>query len=124
MSLKQIIQLKYRYLPMRKLLSVLVLIFLCGFLLLNTGCRKNNLTTNGHLEFSLDTLVFDTVFTTVGSTTEQFKIYNRNAKTIIIDEVELMGGSNSPFRINVDGISAGSHQNIQLEGNDSLFIFC
>lgn len=123
MSLKQIFQLKYRYLPMRKLLSVLVLIFLCGFLLLNTGCRKNNLTTNGHLEFSLDTLVFDTVFTTVGSTTEQFKIYNRNPKTIIIDEVELMGGSNSPFRINVDGISASSHQNIQLEGNDSLFIF-
>ena len=123
MSLKQIIQLKYRYLPMRKLLSVLVLIFLCGFLLLNTGCRKNNLTTNGHLEFSLDTLVFDTVFTTVGSTTEQFKIYNRNTKTIIIDEVELMGGSNSPFRINVDGISASSHQNIQLEGNDSLFVF-
>ena len=34
-----------------------------------------------------------------------------------------MGGSNSPFRINVDGISASSHQNIQLEGNDSLFIF-
>ena len=119
MSLKQIFQLKYRYLPMRKLLSVLVLIFLCGFLLLNTGCRKNKLTTNGHLEFSIDTLVFDTVFTTVGSTTEQFKIYNRNTRPINIDEVELMGGSNSPFRINLDGISATTHENIQLEGKCS-----
>lgn len=123
MSLKQIFQLKYRYLPMRKQLSLLVLIFLSGVLIFSSGCKKNSLTTNGHLEFSLDTLVFDTVFTTVGSTTEQFKIYNRNTRPIILDEVELMGGSNSPFRINLDGISATVHENIQLEGNDSLFMF-
>ena len=123
MSFTQIFRLKYRYLLMR---IRVCLIAICAFsitLLLNTGCKKNQLTTNGHLEFSLDTLVFDTVFTTIGSTTGQFKLYNRNSKTILIDEVELMGGSSSPFRINLDGISGTSHEDLSLEANDSLFMF-
>ena len=61
------------------------------------GFSKENLT------FSVDTIVFDTVFTTVGSTTKQFKIYNPSSKSIQIDEIELMGGDQSPFRLNVDG---------------------
>ena len=33
---------------------------------------------NARLEFSLDTLTFDTVFTAIGSTTRSFKVYNPN----------------------------------------------
>jgi hypothetical protein len=69
------------------------------------------------LSFSLDTLVFDTVFTTIGSTTQQFKIYNNENKTLNIEEIELMGGANSFFRMNVDGIS----QNII---KDIIFTLC
>ena len=123
MSLKQIFQRKYRYLPMRKQVSLFLIIFFIGTLMFSSGCKKNNFTSTGHLEFSLDTLVFDTVFTTIGSTTEQFKIYNNNSKTIIIDEVQLMGGTSSPFRINLDGVSDITHVNIELESNDSLFMF-
>lgn len=123
MTSKQIFQLKYRYLFMRITVSLLLGSICIITLLFSSACNKNKLTTNGHLEFSLDTLVFDTVFTTIGSTTEQFKIYNSNSKPILIDEVQLAGGINSPFRINLDGISGTSHQNIQLEANDSLFMF-
>lgn len=123
MTFKQIIQLKYRYLPMRIQVTCVTLLICLGMLLLHGGCKKNHFTTTGHLEFSLDTLVFDTVFTTIGSTTEQFKIYNRNSRTISVDEVELMGGENSPFRINLDGISGTYHQNVLIEGNDSLYLF-
>ena len=48
--------------------------FFIGILCSVVVVKKNNFTSTGHLEFSLDTLVFDTVFTTIGSTTEQFKI--------------------------------------------------
>ena len=87
------------------------------------SCKKDKDFTKDHLDFSTDTLLFDTVFTTVGSTTERFKIYNRNIGTIRIDEIELMGGASSPFRINFDGVPGIYHQNIEVPGNDSLFGF-
>lgn len=87
------------------------------------SCKKNNLLSKKNLEFSVDTLVFDTVFTTVGSTTKQFKIYNKESKTVQIDQIELMGGANSPFRMNVDGNMGTSLSNLRIEGKDSLFVF-
>ena len=87
------------------------------------SCKKNNLLSKKNLEFSVDTLVFDTVFTTVGSTTKQLKIYNKESKTVQIDQIELMGGANSPFRMNVDGNMGTSLYNIRIEGKDSLFVF-
>lgn len=87
------------------------------------SCKKNNLLSKKNLEFSVDTLVFDTVFTTIGSTTKQFKIYNKESKTVQIDQIELMGGQNSPFRMNVDGNMGTSLSNIRIESKDSLFVF-
>ena len=34
-----------------------------------------------------------------------------------------MGGTNSPFRINLDGVSDITMKDIELESNDSLFMF-
>ena len=65
-----------------------------------TSCKKDISFTNDHLDFSADTVLFDTVFTTVGSTTKRLKIYNRNNQPIIIDQIQLMGGENSPSIIN------------------------
>ena len=88
-----------------------------------SSCRKPVLLSKGNLSFSKDTVVFDTVFTTIGSTTQQFKIYNNENRTVNIEEIELVGGSSSPFRINVDGLSGIKFNDIQLEGKDSLFAF-
>ena len=101
-------------------LSVLIIIALYFS---TTGCSKKNFYSKNNLTFSVDTLVFDTVFTTIGSTTKSFKIYNPESKTVQIDEVELMGGENSPFRINLDGLIGDNFSNIRIEGNDSLFVF-
>ncbi len=94
---------------------------LCVLLL--SSCKKPIILSKSNLEFSADTVVFDTVFTTFGSTTKQFKIYNPDNRTVEIDEIELMGGENSPFRINVDGLKGTFLSDIQLEGKDSLFVF-
>jgi len=92
-------------------------------LILFTNCNKKNFFSTKNLSFSVDTLVFDTVFTTVGSTTKQFKIYNKENRTINIEEIELVGGESSPFRMNVDGLKGTKLTNIELEGKDSLFVF-
>ena len=104
-----------------KILPLYLLAF--ALLLIGSGCKKIAGFSKKNLSFSVDTVIFDTVFTTIGSTTKQFKIYNNENKTVNIESVELMGGENSPFRINLDGSSGKTFSNIQLEGNDSLFMF-
>ena len=77
------------------------------------------------LNFSTDTLRFDTVFTTVGSATKRFMIYNHNKQSLCIANIALEGGATSPFRLNVDGYRNpnNSFKNIEIPANDSLFVF-
>jgi hypothetical protein len=108
------------------MMNIKRLLVICFGLLLfytNLSCRKEKFNSTGNLSFSVDTLIFDTVFTTIGSTTKQFKLYNKDKKGLKIEEIQLMGGTNSPFRINVDGLKGVLHQNIEIEGKDSLFVF-
>lgn len=100
---------------------VLLLVILAG--LSTTSCKKKNQFGDGNLDFSTDTLVFDTVFTTIGSTTLSFKIYNNQNKALKIEEIQLMGGSSSPFKINFDGIQGPLITDQEIAKNDSLFCF-
>ena len=102
---------------------IVLLLPLIGIISLNTSCKKTINFSKGNLEFSKDTVVFDTVFTTIGSTTQQLKIYNKESRTVLIDEVELMGGSSSPFRVNLDGLQGTRFSEIEIESKDSLFMF-
>ena len=74
------------------------------------------------LEFSLDTLRFDTVFTERGSATRILKVYNTHNKSIRISNISL-ASPNSSFRINVDGLPTASIDDIDIAANDSLYIF-
>ncbi len=89
------------------------------------SCKKDRLITDSSakLEFSLDTVVFDTVFTTIGSTTHQLRVYNRNNQTIRISSIRIAGGSGSQFRLNVDGMPGSYFTEIEIAGKDSLYIF-
>jgi len=93
--------------------------------LLFSTCKKEQILSDSSakLEFSEDTILFDTIFTTVGSTTAWFKIYNRHDQPLIISSIDLEGGTQSPFRINVDGSSGITFQEIEIPAKDSLFIF-
>lgn len=88
-----------------------------------SSCKKPLFLSKGNLTFSVDTVVFDTVFTSIGSTTQQFKLYNNENRSVNIEQIELMGGENSFYRINVDGVSGTHFGDLSVEGGDSLFIF-
>ncbi len=47
-------------------------------------CRKDNFTddSSATLEFSVDTVLFDTVFNTIGSTTAMLTVYNPNNRAV------------------------------------------
>lgn len=108
---------------MKYAVPLISLLILATWSLSITSCKKKQSNSDGNLEFSRDTLVFDTVFTTIGSTTGQFKIYNRDKKKLTIEAIELMGGSSSPFKMNFDGLQGTLFNNIEIEGEDSLFCF-
>ena len=100
------------------------LLFLSIALLLSF-CQKEKFTTDpaDKLEFSTDTLRFDTVFTQVGSATRFFKIYNRHKESIQIGKIYLENGANSRFNLNIDGISGDAQENLEIAPNDSMYVF-
>jgi len=81
------------------------------------------------LEFSKDTVYLDTVFTNIGSSTYNLKVYNNSNDNVIIPEIKLANGQSSYYRLNVDGIynqndeNGKRFENIELLANDSLYIF-
>jgi hypothetical protein len=107
---------------MQKIAPILVLITI---ILFTFSCRKDSVDTDSSvtLNFSADTVLFDTVFATFGSTTKRLKIYNPTNKTVNISSISVGNGANSQFRINVDGVSGNIHNNVLIDGKDSLFIF-
>lgn len=89
------------------------------------GCRKDPLDTDSdaQLLFSRDTIVFDTVFTSVGSATRHFLVHNTSSKAVKISSIRLAGGSSSPYHLNVDGQPVVSTGDILLRGGDSMYVF-
>ena len=74
----------------------------CLFLLVAlsvAACHHDPDDMGGRLSFSSSRVTFDTVFTTVGSVTKYFMVYNKTATDITAD-IFLAGGLASNFSIN------------------------
>lgn len=77
---------------------------------------------NMQISFSHDTVLFDTVFTTMGSSTKLVMVYNPNRQAVQIEQVSMQEGKH--FRINLDGENNIEElRDITLRGKDSLFLF-
>jgi hypothetical protein len=89
------------------------------------SCKKESFITSADasLYTSADTLFFDTVFTSAGSVTQSFKIFNNNNQKLRLSQVKLSGGASSPFKINIDGTSSALVNDIEIDANDSLYVF-
>lgn len=112
----------FTFVPMKLRLFVFLSIV---FVALSSSCRKDLLIedSSARLEFSDDTVIFDTVFTTIGSVTKYLKVYNRHNRSIKISSIRIASGNLSSFRMNVDGVPATNATEIILRSKDSLFIF-
>lgn len=95
------------------------------FLTLWSSCRKDFEFTpsTGNLEFSRDTVYLDTVFTNIGSSTYNLKVYNTSDDDIVIPSLKLGLGESSNYRLSVDGMTGKVFENVQIQSKDSMFIF-
>jgi hypothetical protein len=80
-------------------------------------------STNAQLQFSVDTITFDTIFTTIGSTTQRFTVRNPYNEDVLISRVRLVGGDISNFRLNVNGIVGNEVYELEVPAKDSIYIF-
>ncbi len=94
-------------------------------LVLWSSCRNDfeTVASTGNLEFSKDTVYLDTIFSNIGSSTYNLKVYNRSDEDINIPTVRLSQGEASNYRLNVDGVPGKVFENVQILAKDSIFVF-
>ena len=107
---------------MRKILVITLL----SIITIAVSCRKNRVFSDSpskNISLSADTITFDTVFTSIGSSTRILMIYNNNSDNLKINSIRLGSGSSSPFSINIDGQSGTVFNNKEIYAKDSLYVF-
>ncbi len=106
--------------------KILFFLFSAALLVGFSSCDPDeDFITDGSakLEFSLDTLRFDTVFTELGSATRSFKVYNRNSRPIRVSRIFFLNSSKIKFRMNADGYPGNDIENVEIGANDSIYVF-
>ena len=114
---------------MKRLLTFLI----CFSVLIFWSSCRNDFEfspSTGNLEFARDTVYLDTVFTNIGSSTYNLKVYNRSDEDIVIPTIQLENGVGSYYRMNIDGTTGLADdqegkffEDVELLANDSLYIF-
>lgn len=96
-----------------------------SILLLLFSCRKDSFITSpdARITISADTLKYDTLFVTAGSTYRTLKIINENDQKLRLSSLKLMGGATSAYKMNVDGMPGSQFSNLEINANDSIYVF-
>ena len=104
----------------------IICVILFSVLVIFCSCKRadEKITTshNARLEFSADTILFDTIFSTTGSTTQAFFVFNRNKNAVKISNIRLGGMSASNYTIIINGDQAYSKSDVEINGKDSILV--
>lgn len=91
-----------------------------------SACNNNfedySTQPSDRLSFSIDTVAFDTILSTINTPYKVLMIYNRHSKPLLISAVSLENGKNG-FKINVDGKAGTDFHDVEIRANDSLYVF-
>ncbi len=105
--------------------KVLVFILL-SVIIASISCRRKlefSDNPSKNIDLSTDTISFDTVFTSIGSSTRVLMIYNNNSDNLKINSIRLEKGNHSPYSVNVDGQAGYNFSDMEIYGKDSLYVF-
>ncbi len=114
---------------MKSKFQLLILLALTAIAL--QSCRKNDTFTQAgvSLNFSTDTVFFDTIFSKLGSNpgsprsvTLQVRVSNPN-KNAVKTNINLAGNFYGLFKLNVDGKPGTNFKEVEIRGEDSIYIF-
>lgn len=102
----------------------LFLIFAAIFGLTVTSCISDDFTESpsATLAFSTDTVSFGAIFTDLNTPTARLRVFNPNNKGVRISSIRFRD-PDTPFRLNVDGVSGNTFSDVEIRANDSIFVF-
>ena len=85
------------------------------------GCepKEDLVQTTGRLEFNQDTVLFDTVFTTIRTVTKRLWVYNRNSGAVKTD-ISLGGTAGTTYSLIINGDAGSAQSGVLIRGNDSV----
>ena len=101
------------------------LLYICTLFFAFNACRPEEEIISEQqvrLRFEKDTVSFDTLFTSEQSITQRIKVYNPARTAVVLDQVALQNGSNSPFTLYVNGRPGKAFGEQLLLGGDSLLL--
>ncbi|MEM9984281.1 MAG: hypothetical protein AAF804_04235, partial [Bacteroidota bacterium] len=97
------------------------LALLLGFF--TESCRRPvNPIAMGPLEFSADTVKFDSIFVNFLTPSERLIVRNPESQAVLVERVWLAEGSESEFSLLVDGIVADTVEDLVIAGGDSMLV--
>lgn len=97
----------------------------CGLFASCMGDDDYIVSPTARLAFSADTVDLDTIISGQVTNTYTFQVFNHNEDAIRISQVYLEKGSDSLFRVNVDGtyLEGGSAMGFEIDGKDFIRVF-
>ena len=91
-----------------------------------TGCIPDSERVDpnyrGGLAFSADTVRFDTLFSSVGSTSKRLMVFNRSPAALNISRIALGMGTGSSYTLTVNGFKGVESRDVLVLGGDSLLM--
>jgi len=106
----------------KNVLYLFIILLSTNFFACKDDFENYSVNAQDHLSFSIDTLSFDTILTTVNSPALAFRVYNKNAKPLLISSIQLASGATGDFKINVDGMAGSVFENVEILAKDSLLV--
>ncbi|MDE6299481.1 MAG: hypothetical protein K2M10_07545 [Muribaculaceae bacterium] len=105
-------------------MKFILLTLALAFGLIVTSCISDDFTDSpdATLSFTPATVDFGTVFTDAGSPTARLVVANHNKKGVNISSIRFLN-PDTPFSLNVDGVSGSEFRDVEIRGNDSIYIF-
>lgn len=88
------------------------------------SCKDDEITTDPQykLDYSVDTVSFDTILGGMLSPYQTLKVFNRSGEKIKISSINY-ASSNDYFMVNINGRNSHNVSNIEIADGDSMFIF-
>lgn len=108
---------------MLKYLCQILMVVLVFAVTISCEDEKYLSSPDAQLRFSADTIMFDTIFSTIGSTTRLLKIFNPYHEKVMISRIKVGSGDLSSFRLNINGFVGNEAYEVEIPPNDSIFIF-
>jgi hypothetical protein len=96
-------------------ISLIIVVFACN--------KDDAEMPDNAIRLSTSFIDFDTLFTTTGSITRLFKIYNQSRKGLHIGRISLRRGQQSFFSLNADGRPGQEVIDVEVGGDDSVYVF-